>query len=427
LPVGGPRLREVYAILLAPASNRVYAGEAARLVAAELSVLLNGVGRDHRPLESTRLAGVEYLFLDLPRDPIVERELGRASAVLAGYEWVAPPHDAWSVAQIPGDTHVPNDPPELDRSAPEPPIPDETDGPTQDTVSVDVPPPEPQISPSETPGSLNSRLAPDATPPESAGLLRPVALPRPDRFDDDLVTIPKYAGKTNEQFTRLLLNVTLASCRRDSDRPATVLDPMSGRGTTLSTAWILGHHAFGVESDPKAVEAQASFLRTYLRRKRLKHRLTTNPVRRDGKPFGRRLDAEVRPDDGGPELQLTVFTGDTRDSATLYGKRRFDAVVVDAPYGVVHGSARGPSGGNARDRSAAGLLAEAIPVWARQLRPGGALGVSWNTLGLQREGLAEIARGAGLTPLTAGPYLRFGHRVDSSIHRDLFVATVASD
>ena len=36
-------------------------------------------------------------------------------------------------------------------------------------------------------------------------------LAREDRFDDDLLTIPKYPGKTNEQFTRLLLNVTLAS------------------------------------------------------------------------------------------------------------------------------------------------------------------------------------------------------------------------
>ena len=42
-------------------------------------------------------------------------------------------------------------------------------------------------------------------------LLRPVPLRRLDRFDDDLLTILKYPGKTNEQFTKLLLNVTLAS------------------------------------------------------------------------------------------------------------------------------------------------------------------------------------------------------------------------
>ncbi|GAA3608918.1 TRM11 family SAM-dependent methyltransferase [Microlunatus ginsengisoli] len=352
----------MYAILLAPASNRVYAGESGELVAAELSVLLSAVDRDPGPIRPLELAGVGYLALDLPPDPVVDRELGRASAVLAAYEQV-------------GD------------------------------------------------------------------LLRPVPIERPDRFDDDLVTIPKYPGKTNEQFTRLLVNVTLAARRAPRLGPASILDPMSGRGTTLSTAWILGHHGYGVESDPKAVEAQAAFLRTYLRRKRIKHRLTTTPVRRDGRSLGRRLDAEVQPPQagpggadsthGGPALELTVFTGDTRDTAFLYGKRTFDAVVTDAPYGIVHGSAHRESGASARagkhgkasrDRSAADLLAEAIPIWAGLLRPGGALGLSWNTYGLRREDLADIARRAGLEPQDGDPYLRFGHRVDASIHRDVFVA-----
>ena len=44
--------------------------------------------------------------------------------------------------------------------------------------------------------------------------LTPVELPRRDRFDDDLLTILKYSGKTNEVFTKLLLNVTVWSGRR---------------------------------------------------------------------------------------------------------------------------------------------------------------------------------------------------------------------
>ena len=50
--------------------------------------------------------------------------------------------------------------------------------------------------------------------------LTPVELPRRDRFDDDLLTILKYAGKTNELFTKLLLNVTVWSGTRH-DRPST--------------------------------------------------------------------------------------------------------------------------------------------------------------------------------------------------------------
>lgn len=253
--------------------------------------------------------------------------------------------------------------------------------------------------------------------------LLPVEVPIPDLFDDDLVTIPKYPGKTNEQFTRLLINITLASMRRPAGGAVTILDPMCGRGTTLSTAMMLGCNAAGVEADLKAIEAYAGYLRTYLRRKRLKHSLELSPVRREGKIIGRRLDAEVTPVGRDRPVVLTAFSGDTRQSAALYGKRRFDAVLADAPYGVVHGSrtdVRGASG--KRDRSAASLIGEALPVWARQLKPGGALGLSWNAIGLRRERLLELVADAGLEPLDFGPYRDFAHRVDSSIRRDVVVA-----
>jgi SAM-dependent methyltransferase len=233
--------------------------------------------------------------------------------------------------------------------------------------------------------------------------LLPIEVNRPDLFDDDLVTIPKYPGKTNEQFTRLLINVTLASMRRPTDGPISILDPLCGRGTTLSTAMMLGCNAAGVEADLRAVEAYA--------------------VRREGKILGKRLEADVMPVGQDRPIALTVFSGDTRESAALFGKRRFDAVLADAPYGVVHGSqtdVRGVSG--KRDRSAAGLISEALPVWARQLKTGGALGLSWNAIGLRRERLLELLAGAGLEPLDFGPYRDFEHRVDSSIRRDIVVA-----
>jgi hypothetical protein len=253
--------------------------------------------------------------------------------------------------------------------------------------------------------------------------LRPIEVRTPDLFDDDLVTIPKYPGKTNEQFTRLLINITLASMRRPTGGAVSIFDPLCGRGTTLSTAMMLGCNAAGVEAELKAVEAYAAYLRTYWRRKRLKHSLELNPVRREGKIIGKRLEAEVTPVGRDRGLTLTVLSGDTRQSAALFGKRRFDAVLADAPYGVVHGSqtdVRGESG--KRDRSAAGLISEALPVWARQLKTGGALGLSWNAIGLRRERLLELVADAGLEPLDFGPYRDFEHRVDSSIRRDIVVA-----
>lgn len=240
-------------------------------------------------------------------------------------------------------------------------------------------------------------------------LLRPVALPDVFVLDDDLVTIPKYQGKTNEQFTQLLVNVTLAAVRRDGDGPRQILDPLAGRGTTLSTALRLGHDAFGVELDTKSFEAMASFYKTYFRRKRMKHTADVTPVRREGRSLGRRFDLKVA------GRTATVFTGDARNSAMLYGKKRFDAIVTDAPYGVAHGA----SSGGDRDRSPAKLLDEAIGIWASQLKPGGALGIAWNTFGLSRDDLAAMCEDAGLA---VEPW-EFAHRVDSSIKRDVLVAS----
>ena len=255
------------------------------------------------------------------------------------------------------------------------------------------------------------------------GRLQPIEMKKPDLFDDDLVTIPKYPGKTNEQFTRLLINVTLASMTREVSGPISILDPMCGRGTTLSTAMMLGCNAFGVEVEAKAVDAYAAYLRTYLRRKRLKHTLDVSPVRREGKIIGKRLEAEVLPAGRERPLAVMVFSGDARQSAVLFGKRRFDAVVADAPYGVVHGSHTEARGAGAkRDRSAAGLIREALPAWAGQLKTGGALGLSWNAIGLKRERLLEHIAEVGLEPLDFGPYRDFEHRVDSSIRRDIVMA-----
>ena len=253
--------------------------------------------------------------------------------------------------------------------------------------------------------------------------LRPIEIIRPDLFDDDLVTIPKYPGKTNEQFTRLLINVTLASMRRPSSGPISILDPLCGRGTVLSTAMMLGCNAAGVEVEAKAVEAYAAYLRSYLRRKRLKHNLEVNPVRREGKIIGKRLEAEVIPNGRERPIALTVFSGDTRQSG---GAVRKAQVRGSGSRCSVRGGSWQPDRRRwcrrKRDRSAAGLISEALPVWTMQLKPGGALGLSFNAIGLRRERLLDLVAAAGLEPLDSGPYRDFEHRVDSSIRRDIVVA-----
>ena len=259
-------------------------------------------------------------------------------------------------------------------------------------------------------------------------LLRPVELRRLDRYDDDLITIQKYAGKTNEQFTKLLLNATLLASAWAGElleRRFRVLDPLCGRGTTLNQALMYGYDAAGVDLDQKDFEAYQAFITTWLKRKRIKHRvLESGPVRREHKVVGRRLRVELAPSKeeykAGAVQQLDVVNADTVRAGEFFRPGTVDVVVADAPYGVQHGS-RTPAKGLARDPLA--LLDAAAPVWARLLRPGGALGISWNTYVAKREEAADVLAGAGLRVRDDGPYLELRHRVDQAIVRDVLVAT----
>jgi len=255
------------------------------------------------------------------------------------------------------------------------------------------------------------------------GLLRPVELTPLARYDSDLITIPKYAGKTNEQFTKLLLNLTLlasASAPRMLDGALVVGDPLAGRGTTLNQALMYGYDAIGVEIDGKDVEAYKLFLQTWLKRKRLKHTAELVPVRRQGRRAARRLEITLAAskDDhkAGLVQRLIMLQTDTTQLDGLLRANCADVLVADLPYGVAHGSYDDEGGLNRRPLD---LLERAVPQWLALLRPGGALGLSWNTKVAKRELAEDILVANGLTIVA---HEELSHRVDQGIERDVVVA-----
>lgn len=257
--------------------------------------------------------------------------------------------------------------------------------------------------------------------------LRPVTISPLASFDSDLLTIQKYPGKTNELFTKLLFNVTLLSTASPLtmlEKPLHVLDPLCGRGTTLNQALMYGFHATGLDVDGKDFEAYEQFVKTYLRTKRVKHTAESGQVRRNKVRLGRRLDVEFgltkEQYKAGETRKLTYLNCDTLTADDLLKANSVDVIVTDAPYGVQHGSHRTQDASLAR--SPRDLLAAAIPVWTRVLRPGGAIGISWNTYVTKREELVDILTRAGLDVREGGPYDEFSHRVDQAIVRDLVVA-----
>lgn len=271
---------------------------------------------------------------------------------------------------------------------------------------------------------------------DDLGSLRPIETRPLDMFGSDLLTIQKYSGKTNEDFTKLLLNVTAMATDSPLDlvngRPR-VLDPMCGRGTTLNQAMMYGFDASGVDLDAKDFEAYSAFIRTWLKNNRVKHQAEVTTIRRDRANLGRRLHVTLGATKElykkGDVMEITVVNSDTLQSDRFFRPGSFDLIVTDAPYGVQHGSrAQGgrqagrKGGGEALSRSPVQLLQAAVPVWARLLRPGGAIGISWNTHVARREELASILTDNGFDVPGSEAYRGFRHRVDQAIIRDLIVA-----
>jgi SAM-dependent methyltransferase len=262
----------------------------------------------------------------------------------------------------------------------------------------------------------------------SADAFRPIELHRLDCLDDDLLTILKYQGKTNELFTQLLLNVTVlasdAAPRMLSDR-LRVLDPLCGRGTTLNQVLMYGWHAAGIDLDAGDFDTYAAFLPRWLKDKRLKHTAITARLRRDGRTLGRRLDVELATSKeawaAGDTLTLTSAQADTREAAEIFRAASFDAVVTDAPYGVQHGS----RSGEGLQRRPLDLLAEALPGWVQVLRPGGAVGIAVNLRTCPRADAVALLSGAGLAVRDTPAYAGFEHRVDQAIQRDIVVGVKA--
>lgn len=261
--------------------------------------------------------------------------------------------------------------------------------------------------------------------------LKPIGLTPLDRYPSDLISILKFSGKTNEQFTKLLLNLTLLasehlpmiSANKKPSHNVRLLDPLCGRGTTINQAIMYGFDAAGVEIDKRDFEAYGVFINRWLKDNRIKHQSNTIALKQDSKTLAHRHQITFANDKHnykqGETQSINFVQGDTLNSADYFKRNSFELIVADLPYGVKHGnqSSKGLS------KSPITLLEQAVPVWASLLRPGGAMGLSWNTFLAKKTQVLNILESAGLCvhEPTRGPDFR--HRVDQAIMRDLVVVT----
>lgn len=247
--------------------------------------------------------------------------------------------------------------------------------------------------------------------------LRPLDVTPLEYFGDDLVTIQRYQGKTNEQFTHLLVNLTTAASSSAHDRVSKgktvgLLDPVAGRGSTLNRALMYGFDAAGIEHNSGDVDQYRQFLSTYLKSNRVKHKVTSERFRKGDLAGDSAFDVDIAKG----RQHVRMVNGDARRAKRYFPGRTFDVIVGDLPYGVQHGAKTG----SALRRSPKELVQSSIESWTALLAVGGAIGLSFNTKTLPRVELASLLSSAGLTVVDHPK--PFTHQVDRAITRDLIIA-----
>jgi len=228
----------------------------------------------------------------------------------------------------------------------------------------------------------------------------------------EMAEVRRYKGKTNEVFTRVLLNIAVfagAYSGRYAEQ-LRVLDPLAGGGTTLFVALAAGYDAFGIESQRQDVETTAVFVKQYLNSEHIPYK----ELDERGRRAGRRYQFEIGRK--GSTRTLVLVHGDNNQAnmhmQEVPGGPRMHAIVGDLPYGIQHFS------------EIAEMLRKALPVWERLLLPGGTLALAWNATRIERAAMVELVeRHTRLRVRDDPPYTQFVHAVDRVIkRRDVLVA-----
>lgn len=251
-------------------------------------------------------------------------------------------------------------------------------------------------------------------------------------FGDDLNMILKYSGKTNEIFTRMMINLAVfaGGFKYKFLDNLNLLDPVCGKGTTVFDGLICGYNSFGIDISGKLIEESVNFLKKYLETGKYKHNLKKEKISGINNNSNNKNNiqfksqrylfdiAKNKEDQKSDKTLLCEFIdGETENADKYYKKNTFDIIVGDLPYGIQHENA---SHGN-KMRNPTSLITASLPVWLNVLKPGGSVVLAWNTFLLNRGELERIFTANKLEIPDFGIFGDFSHRVDQAINRDVII------
>lgn len=262
---------------------------------------------------------------------------------------------------------------------------------------------------------------------EDRNILIPIKKSEYEYLDSKISSLLKYQGKTNELFTKMMINVGLLSSDFAYDEKIQMLDPVAGKGTTLYEGAVYGYDVFGVEIEANSVHESIIFFKKYLEEERIKHRSEKRQIYGKSKSeaiiiheFDYALSKEDFRDEGKVK-KFGLVCGNTNDVNKYFKKNRFHLIVGDLPYGIVHGNT-GTHKSSSATRNPSELLSDCLNEYYKVLKEGGVIVLAWNSFIVSRYQLTKLFMENGFQVLSEAPYDQFEHMVDKSIKRDIIVA-----
>jgi hypothetical protein len=260
--------------------------------------------------------------------------------------------------------------------------------------------------------------------------LHPVELTPHSYVDPKISMLLKYSGKTNEIFTRMMINMGLVSSDFGIEDSIQLLDPVSGKGTTLFEGAVRGFDVTGIEMERKMVHDTTIFFKKFLEQDKFKHTLSKHAMYSSStgsesfiQLFEYAKDKESFKAEGSRK-HLALIAGNAIHSRRYFKAEKFHLIIGDLPYGISHGN-RAKRKHNSLTRSPVELMETCLPEFHKILKTGGSLVLAWNKFVWPREDFVELLTSMGFQVLDSDPYDQFTHRVDQSIKRDIVVARKA--
>ncbi len=253
---------------------------------------------------------------------------------------------------------------------------------------------------------------------------KPIKKEKENFVDESISTILKYTGKTNEIFTRMMINIAFYS--QDNTENIKLLDPIAGKGTTLYEGLIKGYNVYGIEIGYNVVNEGCHFVKKFLETSRYKFNYSTMKISGPNKSFSATKHtfetAKTKEDFKRENIKkIELIAGNSIYANSYYKKNYFDIIVGDLPYGVQHGNITNEKQ-SSFTRNPTELLNLCLPVWLEVLKPNGVIVLSWNSNVLSRKKMEQLFEEKGFNVKNDEAYLQFEHKVDQSILRDIIVA-----